>query len=53
MDAHLSTPPEPPRSRNPYLSQEVNDIILQLLAKSPTDRPRRGEDLSDMLRGEA
>jgi serine/threonine protein kinase len=52
MDAHLSTQPEPPRSRNPYLSQEVNAVILQLLAKSPTERPRRAEDVVYALRGE-
>jgi tRNA A-37 threonylcarbamoyl transferase component Bud32 len=36
---HLQTPPPPPRSFVPELPQELEDLILQLLAKEPQDRP--------------
>ena len=38
MDAHIGTPPPPPRATNPAVSVELEQVILKALAKSPTDR---------------
>ncbi|MDM8521667.1 tetratricopeptide repeat protein [Anaerolineales bacterium HSG6] len=38
MQAHLSTPPRPPRELNPDLSPYLEHLILKLLAKNPNDR---------------
>ena len=36
--AHLSTPPEPPSSKNPALGPELDAVILRALAKDPHAR---------------
>ncbi|ARQ71821.1 serine/threonine-protein kinase [Streptomyces marincola] len=36
---HRDTPPEPPRERRPELPDDLQDLILALLAKDPDDRP--------------
>ncbi|BBL78149.1 hypothetical protein RxyAA322_00030 [Rubrobacter xylanophilus] len=40
---HLSEVPRPPRSINPALSREIEEIILWCLAKDPAARPGAGE----------
>jgi tRNA A-37 threonylcarbamoyl transferase component Bud32 len=41
--AHLNTPPVAPRLLNSALPQEVADILLDMLAKKPEQRPRLDE----------
>ncbi|WP_130798580.1 serine/threonine-protein kinase [Streptomyces otsuchiensis] len=36
---HRDTPPEPLRERRPELSPALDDLVLGLLAKAPSDRP--------------
>ena len=36
---HLKEPPAPPRRINPAVPEELEDLILRLLAKEPTGRP--------------
>jgi eukaryotic-like serine/threonine-protein kinase len=38
MDAHAATPPPLPRTINPALSLELEQVILRALAKDPSDR---------------
>jgi len=38
MFQHLYTLPEPPSTFNPYLSKEVDEVLLHALAKSPEER---------------
>jgi serine/threonine-protein kinase len=39
MHQHLSEPPPRPSTRNPQIPKALDNLILHLLAKSPTDRP--------------
>ena len=52
MAQHAGTPPEPPRSRNPGISQPLERLILSLLAKKPEDRPGSGAAVATALRDE-
>src|SRR5690606_2433198 len=36
---HVNQTPVPPRLRNPGISRELNDLILEMLSKSPEARP--------------
>ena len=38
MQAHLNTPPQPPREINPQVSRPLDYFILKLLAKAPAKR---------------
>ena len=38
MYQHINTPPPPPSALNPYLSPEINQVLLIALAKRPEDR---------------
>jgi serine/threonine-protein kinase len=49
---HAGSPPEPPRSRNPAISQPLERLILDLMAKSPEDRPSSGTSVAESLRAE-
>jgi serine/threonine protein kinase len=40
---HVTKAPPTPRSRNPKVSQPMNDLILRLLEKDPKDRPMPGD----------
>ncbi|MHB1558353.1 MAG: serine/threonine-protein kinase, partial [Isosphaeraceae bacterium] len=42
MAQHASTPPNPPRLRNPWISEDLEALILSLLSKRPDVRPRSG-----------
>lgn len=44
---HRDTPPRPPRTRRPDLPEDIQQLILHLLAKRPGDRPR---DAGEVLR---
>jgi hypothetical protein len=48
---HVSSPPEPPRSKNPALSAELEALILRLLAKTPEARPGSGAETASLIRG--
>jgi serine/threonine-protein kinase len=52
MTHHASTPPDPPRARNPWISEDLEALILALLAKRPDDRPRSGAVVAEALRRE-
>ncbi len=47
---HLQEMPLPPRLINPDLPQEVEDLILKLLAKKPSERFQTGAELAHRLR---
>jgi serine/threonine protein kinase len=46
---HTQEPPPPPRSINPTLPAEVEDIILRALAKRPEDRLPSAKDMAEAL----
>ena len=52
MAMHAGTLPERPRSRNPGLSEPLEDLILALLAKKPGARPASGAAVAQVLREE-
>ncbi len=52
MAQHASTPPNPPRSRNPWISEDLEGLILSLLSKRPDERPRSGTAVAEALRRE-
>ena len=52
MSQHYSVAPDPPRSRNPLVSRELEALILSLLAKRPMDRPASGGSVAQALRDE-
>jgi hypothetical protein len=47
---HLNTPPIAPTWHNPECPTAMETLILQLLAKSPTDRPASASDVRERLR---
>ncbi|MEU7877115.1 DNA translocase FtsK [Microbispora bryophytorum] len=47
---HAMTEPRPPREVRPEIPQPLDDLIVQLLAKSPTDRPQPAIEVADRLR---
>lgn len=46
---HISDPPPPPISLNPNLPSDVEDVILQALAKDPSDRFATAGDMASAL----
>ncbi|MEB3960982.1 serine/threonine-protein kinase [Streptomyces kunmingensis] len=48
---HRDTPPEPPRNHRPELPAYVEQIILDLLAKDPGQRPGDARELGRRLAG--
>ena len=52
MAMHASTLPERPRSRNPELSEQIEQLIMALLAKKPEGRPASGAAVALALREE-
>ena len=52
MAQHASATPNPPRARNPWISEDLEALILSLLAKRPDDRPRSGSAVAESLRQE-
>ncbi len=53
MSQHATAKPAPPRSRDPSISEELEALILSLMAKRPDDRPRSGSMAAEVLRREA
>jgi serine/threonine-protein kinase len=39
MNCHLNEPPPRPSSKNPEVPRALDDLILNLMSKSPSDRP--------------
>ncbi len=50
MAHHVNKTPIPPKLRNPCISRELNDLILEMLAKSPESRPSSGQAVASALR---
>ncbi|AOR36180.1 serine/threonine protein kinase [Streptomyces fodineus] len=48
---HRDTPPRPPRDRRPDLPGHLEEIILDLLAKRPEERPYDARELVRRIRG--
>ncbi len=46
---HLDEPPSPPRTLNPALGVELEEVILKALAKEPQDRYPSGAALAEAL----
>ncbi len=49
LRAHVSTPPTQPRQLNPELPASLDRLILDLLAKSPADRPSSAREVRQSL----
>jgi predicted Ser/Thr protein kinase len=49
---HVNNVPQPPRTRNPAVSRELEALILALLAKDPAGRPSSGRAVAQALRDE-
>lgn len=47
---HRDTPPRPPRELRPDLPGELEQLVLDLLAKSPEDRPQNAADVAGRLK---
>jgi eukaryotic-like serine/threonine-protein kinase len=52
MSQHYSAAPDRPQSRSPSISNELESLILSLLAKRPGDRPGTGGIVAQALREE-
>src|SRR4051794_29726706 len=52
MALHASSPPPPPRDRNPGISEPLDRLIASLLAKDPESRPASGAAVARALREE-
>jgi serine/threonine-protein kinase len=52
MAQHADSVPEPPRKRNPGVSESLERLILAMLAKRPEDRPASGTAVAQALREE-
>jgi serine/threonine-protein kinase len=50
---HIATPPRPPRTRNPGIPRELEDVIQKALAKQPSGRFQTMEDFQSALKGTA
>jgi serine/threonine protein kinase len=46
---HITQPPPTPRSINPLINTETEEVILKALSKMPADRYQSGEALMDAL----
>ena len=46
---HVNEPPPPPRSKNPHVPVELENLILRLLSKDPAQRQRSCKDLAAEL----
>ena len=48
---HVNETPEPPSTKSELaISGELDELVLNCLAKNPNDRPRDAEELSSELR---
>jgi hypothetical protein len=51
MEAHVGTPPPAPRTINPAISAELEQVILRALAKEPSDRFQTAAEFGQALAG--
>ncbi len=51
LHQHLNAAPSPPSRANPRVGPELDALVLQMLAKSPDERPRSAAEVRDRLRG--
>jgi eukaryotic-like serine/threonine-protein kinase len=49
LHQHVRVEPKPARERNPAISPALNELIMQMLAKSPKDRPQTAAEVRDRL----
>jgi serine/threonine protein kinase/tetratricopeptide (TPR) repeat protein len=49
VSAHLQQKPTPPSDLNPQLPSSLNQLIIRLLEKSPTDRPANAGRVKEMI----
>jgi predicted ATPase len=49
VSAHLQQEPTPPSELNPYLPSFLNQLIMRLMEKSPTDRPANATRVKEMI----
>ncbi len=48
--SHIGADPEPPRSKNPGVSPDLESLVLNLMAKSPENRPASGASVASAIR---
>ena len=49
MQSIITKTPPPPSEFNPTVPEVINDLVMSLLAKRPSDRPQSGADVHDVL----
>ena len=49
LHQHVRVEPKPARERNPDIPQALNDLVMQMLAKDPKDRPQTAAEVRDRL----
>ena len=49
LHQHVRVEPKPARERNPAIPTALNDLVMQMLAKSPDDRPQTATEVRDRL----
>ena len=50
LHQHVRVEPKPARERNPAIPPALNELVMQMLAKSPKDRPQTAANVRDRLR---
>jgi len=50
MHQHVRVEPKPARERNPSIPPALNALVMEMLAKSPDDRPQTAAEVRDRLR---
>src|SRR5262249_24436279 len=51
ISQHLNTPPIPPLWQNPEIPPALEDLVMQLLAKAPAERPASAAEVARGPRG--
>ncbi len=49
LHQHVRVAPKPARERNPAIPPALDELVMQMLAKSPDDRPQTAADVRDRL----
>jgi serine/threonine-protein kinase len=49
LHQHVRVKPKPARERNPAIPPALDDLVMQMLAKAPNDRPQTGAEVRDRL----
>jgi eukaryotic-like serine/threonine-protein kinase len=49
LHQHVRVEPKPARERNPDIPPALNDLVMQMLAKDPQDRPQTAAEVRDRL----